>query len=69
MSRAQARKRISIDDLGRQATGVWFERERAHRLVDEAPGAYKDVAAVMRAQRALTRIVRRLEPVLSYKGA
>jgi RNA-splicing ligase RtcB len=41
----------------------------AHRLVDEAPAAYKDITKVMRAQRALTPIVRKLEPVLSYKGA
>ena len=41
----------------------------AHRLVDEAPAAYKDITKVMRAQRALTRIVRKREPLLSYKSA
>jgi hypothetical protein len=30
--------------------------------------AYKDITAVMRAQGELTRIVRRLRPVLCYKG-
>jgi tRNA-splicing ligase RtcB len=38
------------------------------RLLDEAPAAYKDIGAVMRAQRDLVRIVRRLRPVLAYKG-
>ena len=38
------------------------------RSRDEAPSAYKDIAAVMRAQRELTRIERRLRPLLSYKG-
>jgi RNA-splicing ligase RtcB len=33
------------------------------------PGAYEDVDRVMRAQAELTRIVRRLRPLLSYKGA
>jgi tRNA-splicing ligase RtcB len=41
----------------------------ADRLRDEAPGAYKDIGAVMRAQRDLSRIVRRVEPVISYKAA
>jgi len=36
--------------------------------VGEAPGAYKDIAQVMAAQRELTRIVRRLRPIVSYKG-
>jgi RNA-splicing ligase RtcB len=46
-----------------------FDERRADALRDEAPGAYKDVGRVMRAQSELTRIVRRLEPVPSYKGA
>jgi tRNA-splicing ligase RtcB len=37
-------------------------------LRDEAPAAYKDIGAVMRAQRELVRIVRRLDPILSFKG-
>ncbi len=47
---------------------VWFDQRRARHLVDEAPSAYKDITAVMRAQRDLTRIVRRLKPVFSFKG-
>ena len=47
---------------------MFFERELASRLRDEAPAAYKDIGAVMRAQRDLVRIVRRLRPVLAYKG-
>jgi tRNA-splicing ligase RtcB (3'-phosphate/5'-hydroxy nucleic acid ligase) len=46
-----------------------FDERRADALRDEAPGAYKDVGRVMHAQSELTRIVRPLEPVLSYKGA
>ena len=47
---------------------MWFDRRKVRLLVDEAPGAYKDITKVMAAQRELTRIVRRLRPVLSYKG-
>ena len=42
--------------------------QQASRLCDEAPSAYKDVRAVMRSQRELTRIDRELRPLLSYKG-
>ena len=41
----------------------------ADALRDEAPAAYKDLGAVMRAQADLTRIVRRVRPRLNYKGS
>jgi tRNA-splicing ligase RtcB len=47
---------------------IWFDHRRADALRDEAPSAYKDIHAVMRAQKQLTRIVRELRPLLSYKG-
>ena len=68
MSRSEARRRIGVTELHRQLRGVWFDHRRAEALRDEAPGAYKDIGRVMRAQSELTRIVRRLRPVLSYKG-
>ena len=43
-------------------SGVWFDHRRASRLRDEAPAAYKDIDKVMRAQRDLIRIERRLHP-------
>jgi tRNA-splicing ligase RtcB (3'-phosphate/5'-hydroxy nucleic acid ligase) len=68
MSRTEAKRRISTKELNRQMRGVWFDRAAAARLRDEAPGAYKDVGTVMRAQRELTRIVRRVRPLLVFKG-
>lgn len=67
-SRGEARRSIGVRALERSMKGVWFDRRLADRLTEEAPGAYRDIAAVMRAQRELTRIVRELRPVLSYKG-
>jgi tRNA-splicing ligase RtcB len=49
--------------------GVWFDVRSASALCDEAPAAYRDIDRVMRAQRELTRVTRRLRPVLVYKGA
>lgn len=69
MSRDAARRAIPVRELERQMRGVWFDHRRANLLRGEAPGAYKDVHAVMRAQRELTKVVRTLRPVLSYKGA
>lgn len=67
-SRSEARKKTSVRQLERELRGVFFDHRRARQLCDEAPSAYKEIGAVMRAQRDLTRIVRRLVPVLSYKG-
>jgi tRNA-splicing ligase RtcB (3'-phosphate/5'-hydroxy nucleic acid ligase) len=69
MSRGEARRKIGAGELRRQLRGVWFDERRADALRDEAPAAYKDIGRVMRAQSELTKIVRRLRPVLSYKGA
>ncbi len=68
MSRAEAAKTIGSERLLREMRAVWFDRRRCDRLRDEAPSAYKDIRAVMRAQRELTRIERELTPLLSYKG-
>lgn len=68
MSRSDARRRISLRDLGRQMSGVWFDHRRASRLRDEAPAAYEDIDKVVRAQLELIRIERRLHPLPSYKG-
>jgi tRNA-splicing ligase RtcB (3'-phosphate/5'-hydroxy nucleic acid ligase) len=68
MPRTEARRRISGRCLHAQMRGVWFDHRLTERLRDEAPGAYKDIGAVMRAQRELTRIVRRLRPRLVLKG-
>ena len=68
MSRGEARRRIAAAELVKQMRGVWFDHRAADLLRDEAPAAYKDIGAVMRAQRELTAVVRRLRPVLSFKG-
>lgn len=69
MSRAEARRRISARALHKELSGIWFDHRLDRCLVEEAPSAYKDIGEVMRAQRALTRIVRRLRPVLCFKAA
>jgi tRNA-splicing ligase RtcB (3'-phosphate/5'-hydroxy nucleic acid ligase) len=69
LSRTEARRGISVRRLGEQVGGLWLDRKRLGGLTEEAPGAYKDIRAVMRAQRELVRIEREVVPVLNYKGA
>jgi tRNA-splicing ligase RtcB len=59
---------VNVTELGRQMNDVWFDRRRASVLCEEALSAYKDIRRVMRAQRELVRIARKLQPLLSYKG-
>jgi tRNA-splicing ligase RtcB len=68
MSRGEARHAIGVATLRRELAGVWFDRRRADDLRDEAPSAYKAIGEVMRAQRELVRVVRRLVPRLAYKA-
>jgi tRNA-splicing ligase RtcB len=72
MSRNQARKRWHgrqiVDDLA--ARGITVRSPSSRGVAEEAPGAYKDVAEVVRAteQAGLARRVARLTPVICIKG-
>lgn len=68
LSRTVAREKVTERELLRQMAGVWYDYRIANRLRDEAPAAYKDIRAVLRAQRELVTVTRTLRPILSYKG-
>jgi tRNA-splicing ligase RtcB (3'-phosphate/5'-hydroxy nucleic acid ligase) len=68
LSRTEARRAISTQQLDYELESVWFDQRRVFALRDEAPTAYKGIHAVMRAQKSLIRITRELRPLLSYKG-
>jgi len=68
MARSVARRQISTKRLLASMEGIWFDQRAASRLLEEAPAAYKDINAVMRAQRQLTSIARKLRPILAFKG-
>ncbi|MBX2850393.1 MAG: RtcB family protein [Phycisphaeraceae bacterium] len=69
LDRGTARRSIGVEKLKRAMAGVWFNEAAASKLRDEAPSAYKDIDAVVRQQHDQIKIVRRLMPVLNYKGA
>ena len=69
LPRGVAAAKIDARRLPREMHGVCFDARAAGRLVDEAPSAYRDIRAVMRAQRDLTAICRELKPLVSHKGS
>jgi tRNA-splicing ligase RtcB len=66
MSRNEARRRFSRDDLERQTAGVECRKDAG--VLDELPSAYKDLDAVMAAQSELVEVVHTLKQVLCVKG-
>ena len=66
MSRTAAEKAFTTQDLARQTEGVICRKDKG--VVDEIPGAYKDIDQVMDYQSDLTEIVHTLKQVVCVKG-
>ncbi|OLZ11079.1 RNA-splicing ligase RtcB [Sulfobacillus thermosulfidooxidans] len=66
LSRNQAKKQFTVDDLIAQTQGVESRKDEA--VLDEIPAAYKDVDAVIQAQADLIEPVVKLKQVLCVKG-
>ena len=67
MGGGEARQRVTLGEMRRQMERVYHDPRGLDSLRDEAPSAYRDIRAVMRAQRDLTRQVVSLNPVLNFK--
>jgi tRNA-splicing ligase RtcB len=67
MSRAAARKAFTVSDLRAQTQGV--ECRKDADVLDEIPGAYKDLDVVMENQRDLVEVVHTLKQVVCVKGS
>lgn len=68
LSRSAARSAVTLREFRRQMAGVCYDFRNSGKLLDEAPSAYKDIRAVLRAQRELVKVTRTLTPALNYKG-
>ncbi|MBM3622398.1 MAG: RtcB family protein [Alphaproteobacteria bacterium] len=66
MSRAEAKRRFTLEDHAAATAGV--ECRKDAEVIDETPGAYKDIDAVMAAQAGLVDIVHTLRQVVCVKG-
>ncbi len=66
MSRTEAKKRFNLKDLAAQTEGVDCRKDRG--VLDEIPGAYKDIRTVMENQSDLVEVVAELKQFLCIKG-
>ncbi|MBL8397798.1 MAG: RtcB family protein [Candidatus Accumulibacter sp.] len=66
MSRNQARRQFTVADQERATAHVECRKDSA--VIDEIPMAYKDIDAVMDAQRSLVEVVHTLRQVVCVKG-
>jgi len=66
MSRNAAQKRFRVEDLIQQTHGVVCRKDKG--VIDEIPGAYKDIDQVMSDQSDLVEVVHALKQVLCVKG-
>jgi len=66
MSRAAAKKTFTLADHETATAGV--ECRKDEDVIDETPGAYKDIDAVMAAQSDLVEVVHTLRQVVCVKG-
>lgn len=66
MSRGAAKRVFTEADVLAQTAGVECRKDAG--IIDELPGAYKDIDVVMAQSRSLVRVVARLRQVLCVKG-
>jgi len=66
MSREAAKRHFSLEDHARATAGI--ECRKDADVIDETPGAYKSIDAVMAAQAGLVDIVHTLRQVVCVKG-
>jgi tRNA-splicing ligase RtcB (3'-phosphate/5'-hydroxy nucleic acid ligase) len=66
MSRSAAKRHFTSADLLKQTAGV--ECRKDHGVLDEIPGAYKSIEAVMKNQKDLVTVVAEIKQVVCVKG-
>lgn len=66
MSRTEAKRRFTVEDQAAATEGVECRKDEG--VIDEIPLAYKDIDAVMEAQRELVDIVHTLKQIVCVKG-
>lgn len=66
MSRTEAKKRFSVNELKAQTKGVVCRKDAG--VLDEIPKAYKSIEAVMAQQSDLTKTIHELKQILCIKG-
>lgn len=65
-SRTEARRRFNMDDYRQSMKGI--ECRESEKLIDELPGAYKDIQQVIADSKDLVEVKHTLKQVLNVKG-
>lgn len=65
-SRTEAKRRFTIEDLKEQTKGVDCKKDES--VLDEIPGAYKDIDEVMENQKDLVEVKYQLKQIMCIKG-
>lgn len=66
MSRGAAKRQYTLEDLAAQTEGVACRKDQG--VLDEIPGAYKDIDRVMDHQSDLVRVRHQLKAIVCVKG-
>lgn len=66
MSRGAAKRQYTLEDLAAQTAGVACRKDQG--VLDEIPGAYKDIDRVMEHQKDLVTIRHQLKAIVCVKG-
>lgn len=66
MSRSEAKRTFTVEDHAAGTVGVECRKDEG--VLDETPGAYKDIDAVMAAQDDLVEVVHTLKQIICIKG-
>lgn len=66
MSRGAAKRSITLEEHSRATEGIECRKDAA--VIDESPGAYKSIDAVMAAQTDLVEVVATLRQIVNVKG-
>ena len=65
LSRTEAKKQISLEELKKEMKNVYTKIDS--KILDEAPGAYKDIKKVLEAQKKSIKIIRHLTPIINWQ--
>lgn len=66
LSRSSAMKNITLEEFEKSMQGI--RANIGQRLIDEAPMAYKNIEKVMSLQKPSVKILKKIKPILNWKG-
>ena len=66
MSRKMAKQNITQEQFRKSMQGI--KASFSDKLIDEAPHAYKDIEKVMNAQKQSVKVIKKIKPLINWKG-